>query len=239
MIHFIICDDNKIDLQNIEELINRVMMKNKLIYVIHKFPDYNESFMKISEEKLSNKIYILDIETPSASGIDIARRIREKDIESILIFLTNYNELGSAILQDELMFLTFICKLNKKDARLESAIQTSLRMLGEKRMIRFEEKGALYTISLEDILYITHDNVERKSVIVTDKIEYHVHKSLLELKEMLDERFCQTHRSCIVNTKRIRIVNKSNNEIIFDNGLKIDLLSKNYRKELSACLESS
>ena len=34
-----------------------------------------------------NRIYLLDIETKSASGIDMARIIRKNDLDSIIIFI--------------------------------------------------------------------------------------------------------------------------------------------------------
>ena len=86
------------------------MMKNNLSYKVHLYSDYNKSFIKMINQNLSNKIYILDIETPSESGINMARKIREKDIDSIIIFLTSHYELGPALLDEELMFLTFVSK---------------------------------------------------------------------------------------------------------------------------------
>lgn len=237
MINFILCDDNETVRKNVLKVINKIMMKNKLDYKTHDFSDYNKDFFKIMQAKLPNKIYILDIETPSASGIDVARKIRRTDIDSILIFLTSHNELGPVLLQEELMFLAFINKFNDQSKRLHSALEKSLLMIGNKKSIRFEDKGAIYTISLDDILYITHDSVERKSIIVTDYTEYKVNRDLNELKTMLDERFQQTHRACITNMNRVDVIDKKNNEIIFDNGMSISLLSEGYKKELSICLE--
>ena len=53
------------------------------------------------------RIYLLDIETPSASGIDIARKIRKHDIESMIIFITGHEELGDVVLKNNTMFLSF------------------------------------------------------------------------------------------------------------------------------------
>ena len=68
MINFIICDDNKNLLDNVVEIINKVMMKNRHEYKVHTFTDYNDKFMDLMHEKLSCKIYILDVEVPSKSG---------------------------------------------------------------------------------------------------------------------------------------------------------------------------
>ena len=110
----------------------------------------------------------MDIETKNSSGIDVARKIREKDVDSIIIFLTSHDELGYTILKSEFFFLSFICKFDNYESKLESAIKKALNILGKKNIIRFEDQGALYTIPANDILYITRDSIERKCVINTD-----------------------------------------------------------------------
>jgi len=82
MINVIICDDNEKDKLNAEKITKKFMEKNKKKYEIHLFSDYNKSFYNIVERKLPSKIYLLDIETPSKSGIDVAREIRRKDVDS-------------------------------------------------------------------------------------------------------------------------------------------------------------
>ena len=232
MINFIVCDDNKIINKAIVGVINKVMMKNITAYKIHDFFDYDSSFVDIINEKLSNKIYILDIETPSRSGIDIARMIRQKDLDSVIIFLTSHEELGYMILKSEFMFLTFICKFDDYKNKLASAIERSLVITGHKKMIKFNDHGACYTIPLEDILYITRDSIERKCILKTDYTEFHVSLSLADLFKMVGENFKYSHRACIVNTARIRKINHRKREIVFDNGEMIDLLSDSYKREL-------
>ena len=230
MINFIICDDNDVIRKNLEETINKIMMKNNFEYKIHSFNDYNKSFINTMQKLLLNKIYILDIETPSESGINIARKIREKDIESIIIFLTSHYELGSVLLEDEIMFLTFISKFNNSDDRMISAINKAIQMLGQKQAIRFEDHGVLYTIPISDILYITHDSVSRKSIIKTDYTEFYISKTLTEMCNIVDSRFVRTHKSCLVNKDRIAVLDKKKSLITFDNGTNINLLSSSYKE---------
>ena len=231
MINFIICDDNKVIVRNVEDIVDKVMMKNKLAYKKHSFLDYDDKFFKVFDEDLTAKIYILDIETPSASGIDIARKIRETDIHSIIIFLTSHHELGSILLHDEIMFLTFICKFDDMENRLISAISSAIKMIGKKQAIRFEDRGILYTLPLNDILYITTSTIDRKTVIVTSYNEYKTNKTFSDICSMLNDDFKQSHRSCKVNTNLVAKVNKKKNEIEFNNGLRINLLSDSYKKE--------
>lgn len=232
MLEFVICDDNKSITENILKIISEVMINNKLVYKTLVYYDYDDGFISCIQNKESMRIYILDIETPSRSGIDIAKIIREKDMESIIIFLTGHDELGPMILKKELWFLAFINKFDNYNIRLKNTFMKALQILNIKSKLQFEERGIIYNISLEDILYITHDSIERKSVVHTDKNEYRTYKTLVELLEMLDERFVQTHRSCIVNVQRVTKVNRMKRTILFDNGLKIDLLSEKYKKGL-------
>lgn len=234
MLEFIICDDDKIITEKVEKTIDDIMMKNKIIYKTISFYDYNDEFIKLINNKECIRIYILDIETPSRSGIDIARVIREKDMESIIIFMTGHDELGPAVLKKELWFLSFINKFENSDERLKKSILKALQILNIQTKLHFEERGVIYNISLNDILYITRDSIERKSIIKTEKNEYKTYKTLLELSSMLDERFVQTHRACIVNKERVAIINSMKKKILFDCGLTIDLLSDKYKKELKS-----
>lgn len=232
MINYIICDDNKEINKKMCSIIDKIMMANKKAYKKHIFFDYDANFNKKIKSELTNRIYLLDIETPSASGIDIARKIRENDVDSIIIFITSHNELGSVLLKDELMFLTFICKFDDMEKRLDSAIRSALKMIGTKLALSFNEHSISYTIPLNSIYYLTTDTINRKTVIVTDNNKFYVNKPLNDLVELLDDRFKQTHRACYINTDKVISIDKAKKEILFNNNIKIDLLSDSFKKGL-------
>ena len=177
MINFIICDDVKQYRDMVEHIVDSYMMKNKIEYKTHVFDDYDSDFVKIVESKLSFKIYILDIETPTKSGIDIARLIRNKDVDSVLIFLTGHQELGHVVMKNDFLFLSYINKFDNCEQRLKKSLDKALQMLKVKSVIRFKDNGVIYTIPQDDILYITRDSIERKCIIVTDYSEFKVGKT--------------------------------------------------------------
>ena len=230
MINVIICDDNEKDRKKAEIVTKKFMERSNKEYKIYAFNDYNKSFYALVNSNLPFKIYLLDIETSSRSGIDVAREIRRKDIDSVIIFLTAHEELGNIVLKNDLMFLSFINKFDEFENRLDNSLKKSLNLLNKKNTIRFTDRNILYTININDILYITKDSFERKTVIKTDYTEFKVNKSLLEVVNMLDNRFIQTHRACYINNDRKIKIDKSNKIITFDNGETIDLLSDKYRK---------
>ncbi len=232
MINFIICDDVKQYREMVEHIVISYMMKNKLEYKTHVFKDYDSEFMKIVESKLPFKVYILDIETPSKSGIDIARIIRNHDVDSVLIFLTGHQELGHVVMKNDFLFLSYINKFDDCENRLIKSLDKALQMFKIKNVIRFKDNGIVYTIPQEDILYITRDSVDRKCIIVTDYNEFKVGKNLSELEKMVNDNFIKTHRACLMNTKRIMSFSRSQKEVVFDNGMKSDLISTRFDKEL-------
>lgn len=232
MINFIICDDDKRIVSDIKKILSKHMMKNNLEYKMHLFYDYDSNFMKIVKAKLPFKIYILDIETPSKSGIDVARVIRDSDVESIIIFITGHEELGLTLLKNEIMFLSFINKFDNYEARLISSINKGIRMLQRKNILRFEERGTIYTIAMDDILYITRDSFERKCIIKTGYASIKTYKPLSDLLSLLDDRFIRTHRACIVNSERVAKIDKIKKVILLDDGSTINLLSKTYKKDV-------
>lgn len=232
MINFIVCDDHKCIRNNVEKVIDQVMMKNSNAYKKHLFDDYNEDFDKIISSKLASKIYILDIETKTSSGVLVAEKIRKNDIDSIIIFLTSHEEMAYEIIKKQFMCLTFISKKDNYIKLLKSAINTAISMIGKKQAIRFKHQGILYTLPVSDILYITRDSVERKTLIVADYGEYLHPANLSKVADELNGLFIQTHRACYINKDRYREINMRKKKIIFDNYEEINLLSDSYKKEV-------
>ena len=99
-------------------------------------------------------------------------------------------------------------------------------------IINFNDRGTIYNIPINDILYVTKESNSRKSIIKTSYTEYKVNLTLQEIISMCKSHLIQTHRSCFVNMDRVRVIDKHLNIIEFDNGDTIDLLSSNYKKGL-------
>ena len=79
-------------------------------------------------------IYILDIEIPdSISGIDIARKIRKKDWNSIIIFVTSHVEMGYEALKAQIMLLDFICKQNDCSNSLIKTLKKAINKVNDKK----------------------------------------------------------------------------------------------------------
>lgn len=229
--NFVVCDDDMFFRKKIVKAIDKILMNDDTNYKINEFNSYNKDFEKIINKGIPT-IYILDIEIKnSISGIDIARKIRKNDWDSIIIIVTSHNELSYQVMKAQIMLLDFISKFDNFEGNLKIAINKSLELVNKKKIIKVESKGISHIVYLKDILYIERDTVDRKCFINTSYGIIPINKSLNDLKNELGDNFYLCHRSCLVNIKNISKIDWKNN-IIYFNNKSINLLARDRKKGL-------
>ena len=84
-----LCDNNPNYLQHLEAIIKSYCQKKGIFIYLQLFTD-SDALMDYIEEKNMFDIYILEVDMPCYSGIDIARKIREHPSPAIIIFLSSH-----------------------------------------------------------------------------------------------------------------------------------------------------
>lgn len=240
MIDILICDDNNIMLENICDNAYNVLKNKVFNYQIIPFHDYNNKFLDLLNAKDITRIYILDIETPSASGIDIIRKIRDSDNQSVIIVITAHEEYSYEIVTAEFNILVFISKKDKTfDKKLKSAIEKAIVIVQERvQVYSFKSDDCTYNIPLKDILYISTVKNERSVQLITEYSIFKVKETLTNVVAKLNKNFIQTFISCYVNVNKIVKVDYKNNIIYFANNIKIPFLSRTYKKKLKEAMKN-
>jgi DNA-binding LytR/AlgR family response regulator len=238
MLNFVVCDDNEIIKENVCNIITKLMIPIDIEYKTNCFSAYNKDFLAIINKKEGRKVYILDVEVGNHSGLDVARKIREKDWESVIIILTAHYELAYEAFKNRLLLLDFISKFDDYQKNIYETLKLAINIFNNKRQLTFKIGTILYQVDYGDILYIAKDELSRNTIIKTYSNEYLISQSLNEISKGLDHNFIRTHRACIANKDNIKTIDFKENKIIFKNGEKIDLLSKNYKKEVKKCVFS-
>ena len=232
MIDFIICEDNENVRDIYKLLISKIVMPYDFNYKVYLFEKYNNKMKELIVNNFNFRIYLLDLELPGKNGIEIAKEIRKNDWDSIIIVLTSHDELELKILKKKLLIFDFISKFEDYDQRLYESINTVLKKYTSKKTISFKCNKELVNIKIEDIMYIYKTDDQNKIEVVLKNNNYKIRESLSNIMLKLDDRFYKTHRACIVNLDKIKKVDFKNEIIYFDNNLKIDYLSRNYKKGL-------
>ena len=231
MLRFVICEDNKQFINRINLIINKYMIPKNYAYKTNKFTKYNEELKEIIENKNDEKIYILDIELPYISGLEIASEIREEDDTSPIIFITSHPEFQNDIFYSRLLAIDFINKDMFWPERFEETIKYTFENINKNKIFSFEYNYNSYRIPINKILYIEkiQDNPKYK-IVMENGDEYEIISTISKLKEKLGHRFYQSHKSCLVNVEQIKKINYGENTITFNNNKSIYLLSNRHKK---------
>ena len=230
MLDVVIVEDNKDALYKIKNAIISATMDSKSDINIHYFSVYDDELDSIINNQTLNKVYILDIELPGdKSGIDIAYQIRENDISSNIIVITSHDGLFETVYRNLFNVSDFIEKIPGFDKKLIEDIKIILTKGFDTECFIYHNRDIDLQLSFKNILYIYRDTNERKIYIVTDTNQFALSLNLVDALKLLDKRFAQVHRACIVNKGRVSNYCWSKNYFVLDNGNKVDLLSKKYR----------
>lgn len=235
MIDFIIYED-EVRMRNIyKEVINKFFGNNNQIYRIIEISCYQDYKKSQIENSGNKKIFLLDIDVPGKTGLELAREIRaSQDWQSQLIVITANEDLKEESLTGKILMLDFISKCDDIKTRLKEAIVVAYKILTINNSIKIKQKGEIYQINCESILYIEKNLNDNYTTIVTknDKITFKC--SINHATNYLngDPRFMKTHRSCIVNLLNIQKYDYVSNVIRFNDKVSIDYISREKKKEL-------
>lgn len=233
MLRFIICEDNKDFMERIAQIINKVMMPYNFEYKISKFTEYNKEVEEIITRKNEQKIYVLDVELPDISGLEIASEIRTEDLDSTIMFITSHPECQNDIFYSRLLAIDYINKDRLWADRFEKTITYAIKNLNKRRILSFEFNYNSFRLPIDRILYVEKVQDNQKCTInMEDGSKYEMISTITNLKDKLGPSFYQSHKSCLVNVEKIKRINYADNTITFQNDKSVYLLSNRNKKGL-------
>ena len=89
MINIGICDDDLIFASKIETMLMKISRSQLIEMNLEVYSDGYELWRDIQLGNMFDLLY-LDIEMVKVNGIDVARKIRQKDMDVILIYISSY-----------------------------------------------------------------------------------------------------------------------------------------------------
>ena len=239
MLNFIIYED-EIRLQKLyHEAILNFIGETSNPYTIHLFSNFNHLTVAKLKEITGMKFYILNIEVPGKSGLDLARAIRKSgDWESQIVLVSKYEFFKDLSLTGKIMALDYLSATSAHlDEDLKEAIRCAHDFFYCKKFVTFSIYGEIVHLPLKDILWIETDNVPNRCKIITKGRDFTTYRTLKSFEEELanEVQFFKSHRGCLVNVHNIRTVEYTGRRMIF--GKKYtDRLSMRRRRYLKNIL---
>lgn len=198
MIYICIVEDQKSDFENLKDLLDHWFIDSDKEYSIDSYISAEEF---LSNGKITYDLYFLDIELDKMSGYDLAKEIRKKDNQSLIIFTTN---LASYIQKAYgVNALTYLLKPIQKES-FDLAMQSVMKALKlrQKKKILIKTKEGLVALNLDDILYV--ESLGHNIIYHTLTGSFEEWSSLSKVEEEIKKYgFSRIKTSLLVNMKYI------------------------------------
>lgn len=240
MINIIIYEDNK-DMQNLyKRTLNRYFKAKREKIKLYIFDCYSRNLETKFRNIPGKKIYIMDIEVPGKSGLDLARNIRNSgDWMSPLIVITSYAHLRNTGFTSKVLMLDFICKREPVEKRLIETLDIIYEMVSDCSNYTFQYNGEVFQVPFDDILYFEKDLNDNYTFLYTKYNCYKINESILQIDKKLENnsQFFKTHRSCIINLDNVNYLDYSDSTIIIGE-YNIKLITNQKKNKLKKILSS-
>lgn len=224
-----LCDDEVLQVELTKELILSTGLTDDITFI----DAYTGTDLLRKIEKKKLDAIILDIEMDGPSGIDIAGRIREKDKDIVIVFITGFKEY--ALKAYDLDVFSYVTKPISKEKILKLMTNImkhikEVKAYNEKNSyISFKNKGQLYQVNYSDIYYF--EKRLRKIIVCCRNNNFEFYGSVKELKNQLnDSYFIQIHQGILVN--RRMIVGIKDGQIILNGVEDVLPVSRQYKSKV-------
>ncbi|HRI01961.1 MAG TPA: LytTR family DNA-binding domain-containing protein [Saprospiraceae bacterium] len=184
-------------------------------------------------------LLLLDIEMPFLSGIDFAKNMQRPPL---IIFTTAYPEFAlegfnlNAIdyLLKPISFDRFLKAINKVSERLKIKHESESTQTNDYIFVKADKK--LIKLNFSDIVYI--EGLKDYVMIHTDQARIVTLQTMKSLEEKLPQKlFLRTHRSYIVNLKKISAIVGNGIEVITKSQTKHLPIGKNHKDDLEKMID--
>lgn len=185
--------------------------------------DIFNSGSELLHSSLNYQIIFLDISLGDTNGIDLAKKIRQKNKHVFIVFITNYEQYCHQAFS--VHAFAYLIKPIKRQELFHALKEIELYQKQDiqEKSIRLKVTGGTIQLKLGQIYYFEYFN--RKVHMVSESQKTYVNYTLSELFSLLQNMdFAMPHRAYIINLKKIKFINKY--DIVLENGDSVPLAQK-------------
>ena len=242
MNNIIICEDNANQRKELDSIITNEI-KN-FDFKIELSTGNPHDVINHIDNNTSSFIYFLDVDLNSdLNGFQLAQLIRTHDPNGYIIFLTGHAELTLLTFQYKVQALDYIVKgdinlLKTKIADCFNAIHNSLNAAKTKinNKISIDVGNNVIFLDFKDILFFETSGKEHKISVHTLSGQTEFYGTLKNIETTVSTDFYKVHRSYLVNTTKIKSIDKRKMVIEMINGEMCYVSLRYLRGLLKKCI---
>ncbi|MCL2223093.1 MAG: LytTR family DNA-binding domain-containing protein [Oscillospiraceae bacterium] len=213
-----VCDDEKYFRDELKTAINTYSSTHRLDTAVDEFKS-GEDFLKAEQ---NYDVVFLDYQMAELNGLETARLMREKNIQSTIFFVTNHSDVVYKSFEVG-TFRFFKKPLNAQE--LYKALDDYFKEQERDCPIILKIDRENVCVQARDIVYLEADNKKCKINLSDGKI-LHSPQTMATVEKLLPKNiFFKPHKSFVVNFRHIR--SYDNSTINFING-KVAHISRKY-----------
>lgn len=229
MIRLGICEDVYEELNYCRELVDKIMAKLSRNAKVYCFRSGEDLLLEIDATG-NMDILLVDIMLQGMDGVEFARRLREKDNNAVIIFISSHDQYCKAVI--DVQPYAFIDKPFSEE-RLEGVLARAIRThLDQRECFHFSNRNAQFSMPLSEIRYFQSD--KRQIYVWTTHNDaamprYVFYGKLQQVEETVSKyqlKFLRLRKSFLVNAKFI--MEYAADRVILDDNTVIEI-SKNYK----------
>lgn len=241
MLQVIICEDNIRERKMLEKVIKELAAVNDYNLEISLSASGADEIIEYVEKNNDRReLFILDVDLKSEkNGIDVAKFIRQKNVENYIIFLTGHIEMAMMTFQYNLRAFDYMYKgdateLRKKLDYCLKKIFDEIKMFEKNEgFFRFKSGVREYSFDYNKIMFFETSSAH-KIMVHLDDSRYEFYGTIKELEDKLDKSFfVRVHKAFLVNKNNIKIIDNEENRLVMNNN-EVCNYSRRYVKELKS-----
>lgn len=226
MFPILICEDNVVHLDQISTIIKHYLMMNENNYIISFLSqDPYQIIEYLKENKPRKGIYFIDVDLQSdINGLELARNIRNKDIEGKIIFITSDQTAAKESFRYSVEALGFIEKtadLNYLREEICKSLRTALdRQIQvneiKKEHFSFTYAGETYHFNLDEVILLETSDTPHKLKLYTVDSLFEFSGAINHFEDRYP-KFIRINRYALINPEHISFFNSTSKELILNN----------------------
>lgn len=229
MCQIAIRDDDIAQLDRVEQLLGGYHAPFKEgQFLIRRFSDSEELFLQITAQNYQPDLIFMDIYLPGATGIEMARQLREKGNNSKIVFLTSSQEHAlEAFGVEAFSYLVKPVSEEKLFAVLDKVLK---RLANEQpQYILLKVDDSVLKVGLNEIIYCEAQR-KRQCVYLKEGGSVTTRGTMSGLAELLctHKMFVKLGASYIINLEHIEQLGSQT--LLLDNGTEICLPRGSYKE---------